>query len=159
MFGEPTTIIHPNKYLKTIFYFMWSNIFFNFYWLIVHLQCYVSFRCTAKWSQWHIYSLFFRFVSHIAHYRILSWVPCEIRRSLLVICFILRYHLRHQENPHNSGWGFPGGVSGKEPACQCRSPKRCRFDRWVGKIPWTQTTLAFLPGESHRHRSLVGYSS
>ena len=32
--------------------------------------------------------------------------------------------------------GFPGGASGREPACQCRRPKRCRFDLWVGKIPW-----------------------
>ena len=44
-------------------------------------------------------------------------------------------------NPTNSGeslklWGLPGGASGKEPACQCRRHKRCRFDPWVGKIPW-----------------------
>ena len=31
--------------------------------------------------------------------------------------------------------GFPGGASGKEPACQCRRPKRLGFDSWVGKIP------------------------
>ena len=24
--------------------------------------------------------------------------------------------------------GFPGGASGKEPACRCRRPKRLRFD-------------------------------
>ena len=33
--------------------------------------------------------------------------------------------------------GFPGGASGKEPACQCRrhkSPRRCEFNSWVGKI-------------------------
>ena len=58
-------------------------------------------------------------------------------------------------------WGFPGGVSGKESACQCRRHKRCRFDPWVTKIPlrraW-QTTPVFLPGEFHGQRSLVGYS-
>ena len=32
--------------------------------------------------------------------------------------------------------GFPGGTSGKDPACQCRRHKRCGFDPWVGKIPW-----------------------
>ena len=32
--------------------------------------------------------------------------------------------------------GFPGGTSGKEPACQGRSHKRHRFDARVGKIPW-----------------------
>ena len=31
--------------------------------------------------------------------------------------------------------GFPGGTNGKEPACQCRRHKRCRFHPWVGKIP------------------------
>ena len=31
---------------------------------------------------------------------------------------------------------FPGGASGKEPACQPRRHKRRRFDPWVGKIPW-----------------------
>ena len=34
------------------------------------------------------------------------------------------------------GEGLLGGVSGKEPACQCRRCKRHRFDPWVGKIPW-----------------------
>ena len=27
--------------------------------------------------------------------------------------------------------GFPGGTSGKEPACQCRKCKRPGFDSWV----------------------------
>ena len=44
--------------------------------------------------------------------------------------------------------GFPGGTSGKEPTCQCRRYKRCRFDPWAGKISWRrawQTTPVFLP--------------
>ena len=57
--------------------------------------------------------------------------------------------------------GFPGGTSGKEPACQWRRYKRCEFDPWVRKIPsrraW-QPTPVFLPGESHGQRSLGGYS-
>ena len=35
----------------------------------------------------------------------------------------------------NVGEVFPGGVSGKEPVCQCRRHKRRGFDNWVGKIP------------------------
>ena len=31
---------------------------------------------------------------------------------------------------------FPGGASGKEPACQCRRCKRYGFDPWIGEIPW-----------------------
>ena len=38
--------------------------------------------------------------------------------------------------------GFPGGTSGKEPACQCRRPKRHGFNPWVGKIPWRKGTTA-----------------
>ena len=52
--------------------------------------------------------------------------------------------------------GFPGGASGKESACRCRSRG---FDPWV---PWRrkwQPTPVFLPGESHGQRSLAGYSS
>ena len=40
------------------------------------------------------------------------------------------------------GWGFPGGASGKEPACQCRRRKRSRFDPWV----WIDS-----PGGGHSH--------
>ena len=55
--------------------------------------------------------------------------------------------------------GFPGGAGGKEPACQCRTHKRHRFDPWVRKIPWRRarkSTPVFLPRESHRQRSLAG---
>ena len=34
--------------------------------------------------------------------------------------------------------GFPGGVSGKEFACQWRRHKRHEFKPWVGKIPWSR---------------------
>ena len=57
--------------------------------------------------------------------------------------------------------GFPGGTSGKEPACHCRRHKKHGFDPWVGKIPWRkawQPTPVFLPRESHEQKSLVGYS-
>ena len=54
--------------------------------------------------------------------------------------------------------GFLGGASGGEPACRCPRCKRCRFDPWVGKIPWRgkwQTTPVFLPDKLHGQRSLV----
>ena len=55
----------------------------------------------------------------------------------------------------------PGCTSGKEPADQCRRHKRRGFDPWIRTIPWRmawQPTPVFLPGESHRQRSPVGYS-
>ena len=33
---------------------------------------------------------------------------------------------------------FPGGASGKEPACQSRRHNTHGFDPWVGKIPWVR---------------------
>ena len=45
-------------------------------------------------------------------------------------------------------------LRGKESACQCR---RHSFNLWVRKIPWRrkwQPTPVFLPGKSHRQRSL-----
>ena len=59
---------------------------------------------------------------------------------------------------YSAQWGFPGGASRKEPACQHR---RHRFDLWVGKIPWRrawQPTPIFLPGEFHGQRNLAGHS-
>ena len=47
--------------------------------------------------------------------------------------------------------GFPGGASGKGPACQCGRHKGCRFDPCIRKIPWRrawQLTPVFLPEES-----------
>ena len=67
--------------------------------------------------------------------------------------------------PIPSLWVFPVhyfificGAGGKESSSQCNRHKRCRFDPWVGKIPWRraqQPTPVFLPGESHGQRSLT----
>jgi len=49
----------------------------------------------------------------------------------------------------------------KNPPANAGDSKRCRFDPWVGKIPWRrawQPIPVFLPGESHAQRSLVGCS-
>ena len=45
--------------------------------------------------------------------------------------------------------------------CQWRRCKRCGFDPWIRKIPWSmkwQPTPVFLPGKSQGQRRLVGYS-
>jgi len=57
--------------------------------------------------------------------------------------------------------GLPRAASGKDSSCQCGRHKRCGFVPWVGKIPWRrawQPTPILLPGESHRQRSMAGYS-
>ena len=61
---------------------------------------------------------------------------------------------------YNHILSFPGGASGKEPACRCRRHRSRRFNPWVGKIPWRRAWQAipgFSPGESHGWRCLAGY--
>ena len=40
---------------------------------------------------------------------------------------------------HMTEW-LNNWVSGKEPACQCRRHKRCKFSPRVGKIPWSRAS-------------------
>ena len=52
----------------------------------------------------------------------------------------------------------PGGSDGKRICLQCKRP---RFDPCIGKNPWRREWLptpVFLPGESHRQKSLTGHS-
>ena len=55
--------------------------------------------------------------------------------------------------------GFPGGLAGKESACNVGD---LDLIPGLGRFPWRrmawQPTLAFLPENSHRQRSLGGYS-
>ena len=79
--------------------------------------------------------------------------PCKITcKFLLEIRIEIFISLWWQLHNHFSlFWLLPGGASGKEPACQCRRRKRCRFDPWVRKIPWRrawQPTPMFILGES-----------
>ena len=70
-------------------------------------------------------------------------------------CIPILLHLLEPEYLEN---GLPRWLRGKESSCQCW---RCGFNPWVGKILWRekwQPTPVFLPGESHRQRSLVGSS-
>ena len=56
--------------------------------------------------------------------------------------------------------GFPGGTSGKQPACQRRRHKRPGFNPESGD-PLEEAMAAhssILPGESYGQRSLAGYS-
>ena len=65
-------------------------------------------------------------------------------------------HDRVTEQHQIRSLGLPMWLPCKEPACQCRRPKKCRLDPWVRKTPrrraW-QPTPVFLPGESHGQRS------
>ena len=56
--------------------------------------------------------------------------------------------------------GVPGGINGKESACQDRRLKRLGFHPKIGKRPWRRKwppTPVLLPGEPQGQRSLAGY--
>ena len=81
----------------------------------------------------------------------------EILKKLLCFCTVSKDYKnkKHKEKKWDhlrSMWGFSGGTSGKDPACQCRRHKRHEFDPWIRKIPWRwarQPIPVFAPGESH----------
>ena len=57
--------------------------------------------------------------------------------------------------------GFPDGTNGKESAGQSRRCRRCRFNPWVGKFPWSgkwQPAPKLLPGKFHGQRGPWGYT-
>ena len=57
--------------------------------------------------------------------------------------------------------GFLGGTVVKNESTNTGDAKRCGFDLWIRKIPWSrkwQPAPVFLPGESRGQRNLQGYS-
>ena len=59
--------------------------------------------------------------------------------------------------------GLPGGLYGKESACNAEDPGWVPgLGPWVGDIPWRREWLpapVFMPRKFQGQRSLVGYSS
>ena len=80
-------------------------------------------------------------VHGILQARMLEWIAIS---SSIPLFFT--YQSGHPENQHQPKCGFlysgdqlvsvPGGASGKEPVCQGTRRHWCRFNSWVGKIPW-----------------------
>ena len=69
-----------------------------------------------------------------------------------------RTRLKRLSSSSSSSMTSRGGSDGKSVCLQCRRPG---FDAWVRKIPWRrawQSNPVVLPGKSHGHRSLAGYS-
>ena len=60
--------------------------------------------------------------------------------GIINICY---YCIKGKVNHHQlhfvwwdcGSWGFPGGASGKEPACQCKRPQRCDLIPELGRSP------------------------
>ena len=74
----------------------------------------------------------------------------------------MSFKVSHRRQSLLTGSLKTSDISGKGPVCQCRRCKRLGFEPWVGKIPREGHGNPFqfsLPGESHGHKTLVGYSS
>ena len=77
---------------------------------------------------------------------------------LRILAYWVKCLVTHIQLPYKVRFGLPRWLSGKESTCQCRRLRRCKFDPWVGKIPWRrnwQSTLVFLLGKFHGQRSLA----
>ena len=135
--------------------------------------CLVAWSCPTLWDPIDC-SLPDSSVCGIFQARILEWVAISFsmvsswpRDQICISCIARRafYCWLTRESPHvhifiyMDVYILPDGTSGKEPTCQCRRHKWCKFNPWVRKIwrkEW-QPTPVFLPGKSHGQRSLVGY--
>ena len=98
----------------------------------------------------------------LSHYMKIIWSTIQLwgkePMSAFTLC-IAKHSYLYQVVP----WfdQYPRWFSGKESTCQCRKARRRGFSPWVRKILWRRKWLptpVFLPGKSHRQRSLVGYS-
>ena len=73
-----------------------------------------------------------------------SWlIHGNVWQRLLQYCKVVSLKLKNKKN------------------LPAKTHRRCRFDSWVGKIPWRrkwQSTPVVMPGKSHGQRSLAGYS-
>ena len=73
---HPLSVSCNSKFLY-IFIFLFKKIF-----IIVDLQCCVTFRRTAKWPSYSfIYILFFTLSSIMFHHKWLDMVPCAIQQN------------------------------------------------------------------------------
>ena len=82
----------------------------------------------------------------------------------MILMYIVQGTLQYPVTNHSRKeyiyMGFPGGTSGKNPPANA-GDMRCRFDPWVGKIPWRRAwhpTSILLPGKSHGQKRLAGFS-
>ena len=113
-------------------------------------------------SHWHLKKFFFQ--EHLSlfvnPYRLLILYTCTFKFLVHLGAFsffLLPVLLRN--NQHIALFRF--GASRVTQMIKNLHVIKPGFDPWVGKIPWRstwQSTPVFLPGESHRERSLVGCS-
>ena len=59
----------------------------------------------------------------------LIYIDININIWIYLYNWYIYININYYLHKYKYQWGFPGGVCGKEPACLCRSHKRC----WYGK--------------------------
>ena len=81
----------------------------------------------------------------------ISWTRLPFLRWFFFFFFFCSTSINYTKTTFEKSKIWIYWLSGKEPACQSRRHKRCEFNPWVGKIPWSrkwQPTPVFLPGKS-----------
>ena len=92
------------------------------------------------------------------------WPPWNSERFMttrLISWYNLHFEVENLDLCHLSHLAWPKWHSSTEYSCQCRRCKKCEYNPWVRKIPWSrkwQPSPVFLPGKFHRQRNLAGYS-
>ena len=95
--------------------------------------------CTTSWVSYNL--LWHYLLSSTRSYRIKAQshktapTPLHSMQWLTEPREIFVFVYQGRDQGYRWAGGFLGGATSKEPACQCRRHKRCRFDPWVGKIP------------------------
>ena len=131
----------------------WGYLYYEIYCFLLHF-C-LSFLPDYKFLEKDLILLptKYKYIVHVS----LNTVEFDKLQNLIGLIVFIKFDIFF----FSPKMGFLGGTSGKEPVCQCRRHKRCGFDPWVSKIPWSrkwQPTSVFLSGKVHGQRRLAGCS-
>jgi len=130
-----------------LLYFSKNLKLFNLLWMralksVMKFQCETYMRHSALWL----------FIQYNTHYEsgIIMTTEDKTKTTTKAQNACLQGFHKIEEDSNQSNNLLPDGSVVKESTYQCR---RCRFNPWVGKIPWRrkgQSTPEFLPGKSNR---------
>ena len=95
-----------------------------------------------------------------SHSSILAWrIPTDRGAWWATVRGVTRVTKRLSTQHMMFRWDCGEALVVKNPPPNAEDIKRCRFDLWVGKIPWRrvwQPILVFLPGKPHGQKSQAG---
>ena len=150
---------------------IWLFIFFNIYthiyiyvcvYVYIYIYIYAFFPFSCHFPNLSLFCLNFQnksiLFTQILQVALLRGIHTTIwYKNILVIYIYIT--LKYVNTCVSYVWASQVALVLKNLPANVGDGNRCRFDPWVGKIPWRrarQPTPVFLPGESHGQRSLAG---